>query len=85
MSNVKKEFIQQEIKLALANTSYLYGTVLSINVEDADQVQKLVEEAISVIETNQGWTFDNFNYAVKQAIPAATLEIARLQEMASEA
>jgi len=69
-----QEYITRNAALTVANTQVLYHTVLSMDILDANQVRKLVEEVIVQIEDDASEKFANFNEAVRLATPAVILE-----------
>ena len=77
-----QEYITRNAALTVANTQVLYHTVLSMDILDANQVRKLVEEVIVQIEDDASEKFTNFNEAVRLATPAVILEAHELREAA---
>lgn len=77
-----QEYITRNAAMTVANTQVLYHTVLSMDILDANQVRKLVEEVIVQIEDDASEKFTNFNEAVRLATPAVILEAHELRKAA---
>lgn len=74
-----EEFITRETAMTLSNTEFLYGTAISIDTSNLNNIKKLAEEVITVIEKNTGEEFKNFTAAVNTAIPTVMRESQNLQ------
>ena len=61
-----QDFITREAALIVANTEHLYGTALTLNVNDVNAVEK----------------FTNFNGVVRLALTTVAVEAYKLQEEA---
>lgn len=75
-----QDYIVREAALVVNNTHHLYGTALTLNINDTNAVERFAQEVIVTIEDNAGEKFLNFNSAVRLALTTVAVESYKLQE-----